>query len=1363
MSQKIRYQLHRMLKTALSGAAVLACAGIALVFAVSHEAPAHAQSSSLTLSNIQVAAVTNNSATITWTSSAPADSKVNYGLTGNYGLSESNSTPVTTHAIVIGGLQAGTVYHFQVVSTDASNNTAQSLDRTLTTSSGTTSDTTPPNIFNVRVDAVDTSAIVTFTTNEEAGITLNYGTTTAYGSTVNLATTFVTAHNISLSPLTGSTTYHYQINATDRAGNVRLAGDFTFATSGSPFDHTFTTGNCSDGTDIGQCNAGGQYCDNGTLIYNCTQCGFTCSNGQTCRQGGVCVQDPPQSGSAYECNPAICYTNNIFTTPAPAGCYASWDRCNANIILKVTRDRVCDKWLSCETGTSVVNKNTGKQELLCYNLGGCNQLGPDGTCIGVLTKHQCTNDPLTLCNSDSDCPSGGSCVVANRHCSNAPSKTCGDDSDCGGGQCVGGIANVTYTTPTNVNRIKNLSGAVVAGLDWTTIGGSPVIQGMYPWNVMMQLGGKITISNSSFEERTNDLRCDNDLGRECADNNGCSSPGKCVQALVYNREPWVPWSPTNEFNETNVNIQNIWEDNDPNSGNRVLQITPTTEEFSGAAARVTGNPDESFYVTLDIKSDRSGTKAAVQFIERTPSLDNAVVELTTNWQRVTIGPARGVNQTSTLRVMCYNDGAPCEDGKIFIDNIQVRPILEIRSTDTDSSGSIVSRVAPRCRLYPRGDSQACEYVDQNGINYRGWYGYCLEEWPAGSGNCISWWPVDLIKGEFNAFGDETTAGYQGRVPLYYCLESNGKAAYNQQVLTETETLFSDSRYGSNTTAATNRYSYEIGNINIAADPTVSESGWDGMNVTLSAANTQGLNGVQNDQDEAADRTNFWQGCWYRSQGNETSASFKCTADQVKTVQNIINTNTSSPPPVHYDNQPDIAILRVTFSDVATTKDKVVSWRWWLVDDSSGSGTVTFNGNIRSQEMCTKIVQVATTDKNRAWAQRVNEGSIYTVDGLNYNLRSDLAPFGGLVAPGTADPSTWITPLFAQQPAADLDFPYQSRSGSPYACVGNCNQRRCLGGKGINTYCSRSEDCTTSTGVTGVCMGVGTCSNAAKACTNDSQCGTNALCLGGAASSRGTQTIRQGIAGVSPRGTCSNNAAVDCDVDSQCGAGICVTNTYAQQRIMRLFAQSYGMWQWDYTLHRYAYVSGSGANDPAGNNLTPRWLPPEKLCSDAAGNLIDRPPFDPPTNESALGDPFADYCAIAPTVTNLVIGKNNAKSITLAPTGGTVEFRFTVTVDPQQAPIQAVTFDWDGDPATTADQDRIIMNNAAPKSSLSDPHIISHDYACGGNCAPVHPKLIIEDNWGWCSSATVNEKCPNDLSRWYPLQGADTVTINFAGF
>jgi hypothetical protein len=75
-----------------------------------------------------------------------------------------------------------------------------------------------------------TSESLTWTTDVAATTVVDYGQTTAYGSTIaNPA--LATSHQVVLSGLAAGTTYHYQVTSADAAGNPATAGDFTFTTS----------------------------------------------------------------------------------------------------------------------------------------------------------------------------------------------------------------------------------------------------------------------------------------------------------------------------------------------------------------------------------------------------------------------------------------------------------------------------------------------------------------------------------------------------------------------------------------------------------------------------------------------------------------------------------------------------------------------------------------------------------------------------------------------------------------------------------------------------------------------------------------------------------------------------------------------------------------------------------------------------------------------------------------------------------------------------------------------------------------------------------------------------------------------------
>ncbi|MFA5128970.1 MAG: fibronectin type III domain-containing protein [Patescibacteria group bacterium] len=182
------------------------------------------------ISDIQVINITETGATIIWTTDEPANSKVEYGLTDSYELGEVSSTDfATSHSLVISGLLGNTTYHFRVTSADSSGNAAVSGDDTFTTLAPPDSD--PPIISNIRViNITETSATVTWETNERSTSRVRYGLTGAYTTGNIFSADLVTTHSINLISLTRSTLYHFEVSSSDGSGNTATSGDQIFTT-----------------------------------------------------------------------------------------------------------------------------------------------------------------------------------------------------------------------------------------------------------------------------------------------------------------------------------------------------------------------------------------------------------------------------------------------------------------------------------------------------------------------------------------------------------------------------------------------------------------------------------------------------------------------------------------------------------------------------------------------------------------------------------------------------------------------------------------------------------------------------------------------------------------------------------------------------------------------------------------------------------------------------------------------------------------------------------------------------------------------------------------------------------------------------
>ncbi|MDM8008399.1 MAG: family 10 glycosylhydrolase [Phycisphaerae bacterium] len=173
--------------------------------------------------NVQASNVTNNAATITWTTDLTSSSQVEYGLTPSYGsLTPLNSTPVTSHSVQLSGLAATTLYHYRVISANANGSTTSS-DYTFTTSG-------PPQISDVQaINVGSNSATITWTTNAPADSQVRYGLTSSYGQQTTVDPALVTSHSVNLTGLAASTLYHYQVVSTNAYGTAQST-DFTFTT-----------------------------------------------------------------------------------------------------------------------------------------------------------------------------------------------------------------------------------------------------------------------------------------------------------------------------------------------------------------------------------------------------------------------------------------------------------------------------------------------------------------------------------------------------------------------------------------------------------------------------------------------------------------------------------------------------------------------------------------------------------------------------------------------------------------------------------------------------------------------------------------------------------------------------------------------------------------------------------------------------------------------------------------------------------------------------------------------------------------------------------------------------------------------------
>lgn len=109
--------------------------------------------------------------------------------------------------------------------------------------------TSSPVISSTSASVSTTTATVSFTSNKSVNATISYGTARSLGTNGTEITTLSTTGSFSLTGLSASTTYYYNITICDRAGNCYINGTNSFTTSAVAVVET-ATGNGGTVTNV---------------------------------------------------------------------------------------------------------------------------------------------------------------------------------------------------------------------------------------------------------------------------------------------------------------------------------------------------------------------------------------------------------------------------------------------------------------------------------------------------------------------------------------------------------------------------------------------------------------------------------------------------------------------------------------------------------------------------------------------------------------------------------------------------------------------------------------------------------------------------------------------------------------------------------------------------------------------------------------------------------------------------------------------------------------------------------------------------------------------------------------------------------
>jgi hypothetical protein len=95
--------------------------------------PGSAMPGGITILSATPGAAGSGTCTITWTTSQASDSTINFGLTSTYGNTLNDPSMVTSHSVVLSGLQFPRTYHYSVTSSGGGYSASSIGDSTFAT------------------------------------------------------------------------------------------------------------------------------------------------------------------------------------------------------------------------------------------------------------------------------------------------------------------------------------------------------------------------------------------------------------------------------------------------------------------------------------------------------------------------------------------------------------------------------------------------------------------------------------------------------------------------------------------------------------------------------------------------------------------------------------------------------------------------------------------------------------------------------------------------------------------------------------------------------------------------------------------------------------------------------------------------------------------------------------------------------------------------------------------------------------------------------------------------------------------------------------------------------------------------------
>jgi peroxiredoxin len=160
---------------------------------------------------------------ITWKTDEPCTSRVSYKTeVGERNNSNGAVTPSRYHQADLSGLESGKTYYITITCQDAAGNESKQ-DRTFQTLLSAADTTAPQLVGQPSASVDDSSATISWKTDELAKSQIKYSLGTGYEFPSAFTNDFRSDHSIYLSGLSPNTTYHYQLVSRDASGNEMIS------------------------------------------------------------------------------------------------------------------------------------------------------------------------------------------------------------------------------------------------------------------------------------------------------------------------------------------------------------------------------------------------------------------------------------------------------------------------------------------------------------------------------------------------------------------------------------------------------------------------------------------------------------------------------------------------------------------------------------------------------------------------------------------------------------------------------------------------------------------------------------------------------------------------------------------------------------------------------------------------------------------------------------------------------------------------------------------------------------------------------------------------------------------------------------